>query len=95
VLWIKFLFGYVKNNFKDSKGNLRELAHFEVETSEMKRRLDPRTLVKNGAFSSAKEIYQYVVEQGWITAEQLAKMTEASFLSDTVDADPSQEAVKE
>ena len=95
VLWIKFLLGYVKKNFKNSGGNLRELAHFEVETSEMKRRLDPRTLVKNGAFSSAGEIYQYVVEQGWITAEQLAKMTEASFLSDPVGVDPTQDAVEE
>jgi serine/threonine-protein kinase haspin len=84
VLWIKFLLGYVKKNFKDSDGDMKELAQFEQETKELKKRLDPRTHTSNGGFSSAGEIFEYVAQQQWISAEQVEAMGEnTSFLGDS------------
>ncbi|KAG0647541.1 Serine threonine-kinase haspin [Hyphodiscus hymeniophilus] len=74
VLWIKYLLGYLKKNFRDSGGNLEDLRRFEKDTTELKRRLDPRTLVKNGAFTSAIDVSIYVQDMEWITDTQITEL---------------------
>ena len=87
VLWIKYLLGYLKKDFEHNGGSAEELRQFESETTELKRRLDPRTLVLNGGFASANEICEFVAQKGWINAEQIAAMGEtSSFLSDSEDS---------
>ena len=79
VLWIKYLLGYVKMNFRDSGGDAEELRQFEVATKDLKRRLDPRTLVTNGGFSSANDICEYIGKEGWISIEQVAAIADRSI----------------
>jgi serine/threonine-protein kinase haspin len=75
VLWIKYLLGYVKENFKKNSGDAGELSMFEKETKDLSSRLDYRSSVRKGAFSTALEVYQYVIQEGWITKEQVEEMS--------------------
>lgn len=73
VLWIRYILSYLTKQFKKSKsrGWKDSLAKFEGEVKEVKRRLDVRTKVENGAFSSAMEILDFVFELGWVNEEML------------------------
>jgi serine/threonine-protein kinase haspin len=82
VLWIKYILGYLKKNFKEG-GNAEELRKFEMDTSDLKTKLNPLTKVENGALSTAQDVYEYVCQKEWITLEQLLARNEgSSFLSD-------------
>jgi serine/threonine-protein kinase haspin len=80
VLWIKYLLGYLKKAFKECGSDTKELARFNEETKELSKLLNPRTLVTNGAFSTAGEIYEFVCDQGWLSHEQIAALTEGSSM---------------
>lgn len=47
------------------------LVPFEEEISELKKRLNVRTKVENGAFSRAWDIVAYAVEMGWVNEDQV------------------------
>jgi hypothetical protein len=46
---------------------------FKQETRELSKRLDTRTKVENGAFSSAQEVMAYIAEMGWVSEEQVER----------------------
>lgn len=81
VLWIKYLLGYLKKAFKECDGDAKELARFNGETKELSKLLNPRTMVSNGAFSTANEVWEFVCNQGWLTVEQIAELTESPTMS--------------
>ena len=83
VLWLKYVFGYVQKNFKQSGGSAEELSKFEDLTRELKKKLNPLFKVENGAFTTAEDVYQYVVEKEWISAEQVAALQEDSSILST------------
>lgn len=73
VLWIRYILSYLTKTFKRSKPlNCKEdLKAFETETKVLKRKLDVRMKVENGAFSSAMEVLEYAFGKGWVSEEQL------------------------
>ncbi|PBP26688.1 hypothetical protein BUE80_DR002351, partial [Diplocarpon rosae] len=74
VLWIRYILSYLTKTFKKSSGSesvKRELRSFEADTRDLKRRLDVRTKVENGAFSSAMEVLDFVYGRGWVGESQL------------------------
>lgn len=80
VLWIKYILGYLKKAFKECGADTKELAKFNEETKDLTKFLNPRTLVANGAFSTASEIWAFVCDQGWLTQEQIAGLTEGASI---------------
>lgn len=65
------MLGHLKKAFKKSAGaRAKELMIFGDETKELNSRLDSRTKVQNGAFSTATDVLFYCVEKGWISEEQ-------------------------
>lgn len=48
-----------------------DLQDFETETRELKTKLSVQISVSKGAFNTAGEVLQYVVEKGWVSEEQL------------------------
>lgn len=96
VLWIKYLFGYLKKNYKDSGGDPSDWSRFSVETSEFTKRLNFKTLVANGAFSTAGDAFEYICEKGWLTAEQIVDLAEgSSILNDSRDTEEGEDADEE
>jgi len=84
VLWLRFLLGYLKRSFNKSGGDADEMTKFEADTKELKTKLDPRTRITNGAFSSALEVFEYIAIRQWISQEQVQELSEqASFLSES------------
>ena len=71
VIWIQFLLGYLKKQIGKLKGPvLDDLKNFISQTAELSKRMDPRTKIENGAFESATQVLEYVIEQGWVSCEQ-------------------------
>lgn len=71
VIWIQFLLGHLKREYKKSKeASSLELREFTEETRELSKRLDPRTKVENGAFQTAYEVFEFILLQGWVTYDQ-------------------------
>ncbi|KAE8447137.1 hypothetical protein EG329_011121 [Mollisiaceae sp. DMI_Dod_QoI] len=85
VLWLRYLlkmlFSKLKKNIPASDKNT--MKNLETETAELRRRLDTRTKIDNGAFSSAQDILLWMSEQGWVSEEQIAGEggDETTFLS--------------
>ncbi|KAK0118595.1 hypothetical protein ONS96_011687 [Cadophora gregata f. sp. sojae] len=74
VLWIRYILSFLTKQFKrHSRGPkaTKDLATFEAEIKDLKRRLDVRTKVENGAFVSACQVLDYVFGKGWVSEEQL------------------------
>ncbi|PMD52536.1 uncharacterized protein K444DRAFT_543262 [Hyaloscypha bicolor E] len=71
VLWIRYLLHHLERSFKEHGVDQKELTEFKNQTKELKTRLDPRTLVKNGAFETAGGVLDFVWEKGWVSQEQL------------------------
>ncbi|KAH8751892.1 hypothetical protein BGZ57DRAFT_101181 [Hyaloscypha finlandica] len=71
VLWIRYLLHHLERSFKEHGVDQKELREFKNQTKELKTRLDPRTLVKNGAFETAGGALDFVWEKGWVSQEQL------------------------
>ena len=84
VLWIRYLYFYLQRDFKKQGGEKAVLKEFLAQTKELRTRMDTRT--KEGAFGSAQEVLVYVVEQGWVSEEQLEErgVDSSSFLSEAV-----------
>ena len=96
VLWLKYILGYIRKAFRDCGGDDGELARFTIETRELTRRFNPRTLVDNGAFSTAREVFDYVVAEGFLAPEQVANMAEGiSMLSEANAADQGEVEVED
>ena len=74
VLWIKYILAHLQNDFKKHGNNQGALTQFTVDVSELKRRLDTRTKIENGGFQTAAEVFQFVIDQGWITAKQVHEL---------------------
>ena len=71
VLWIRYLLHHLERSFKEHGVDQKELREFKNQTKKLKTRLDPRTLVKNGAFETAGGVLDFVWEKGWVSQEQL------------------------
>ncbi|KAL5322366.1 hypothetical protein ACEPPN_010339 [Leptodophora sp. 'Broadleaf-Isolate-01'] len=74
VLWIRYMLSFLTKQFKKhSRGPkaTKDIVTFETEIKDMKRRLDVRTKVENGAFESACQVLDYVFLRGWVSEEQL------------------------
>jgi len=74
VLWIRYILSFLTKQFKKhSRGPkaAKDLATFEAEIKDLKRRLDVRTKIENGAFVSACQVLDYVFGRGWVSEEQL------------------------
>ncbi|PVH78989.1 hypothetical protein DL98DRAFT_421218 [Cadophora sp. DSE1049] len=74
VLWIRYILSFLTKQFKKHSrglGAITDLATFEAEIKDLKRRLDVRTKVENGAFVSACQVLDYVFGRGWVSEEQL------------------------
>ncbi|OWP05445.1 hypothetical protein B2J93_7646 [Marssonina coronariae] len=74
VLWIRYILSYLTKTFKKSSRSQsvkEQLRAFEADTRDLKRRLDVRTKVENGAFSSATEVLNFVYGRGWVGESQL------------------------
>ncbi|KAH6711967.1 hypothetical protein BKA61DRAFT_609327 [Leptodontidium sp. MPI-SDFR-AT-0119] len=74
VLWIRYMLSFLTKQFKKhscSPKATKDLVTFETEIKDMKRRLDVRTKVENGAFESACQVLDYVFLRGWVSEEQL------------------------
>ncbi|KAH7416770.1 hypothetical protein BKA64DRAFT_276586 [Cadophora sp. MPI-SDFR-AT-0126] len=74
VLWIRYILSFLTKQFKKHSPGpkaAKYLATFEAEIKDMKRRLDVRTKVENGAFVSACQVLDYVFGRGWVSEEQL------------------------
>ncbi|CZT13510.1 uncharacterized protein RCO7_09304 [Rhynchosporium graminicola] len=74
VLWIRYILSFLTKQLKKhSPGSKikKDLVTFEAEIKDMKRRLDVRTKVENGAFESACQVLDYVFLKGWVSEEQL------------------------
>ncbi|KAL2064679.1 hypothetical protein VTL71DRAFT_3817 [Oculimacula yallundae] len=74
VLWIRYILSFLTKQFKKHSRGLktaRDLVTFEAEIKDMKRRLDVRTKVENGAFENACQVLDYVFLKGWVSEEQL------------------------
>lgn len=84
VLWIKYILGYLQKNFRGAPDHAPALAQFREDTKELSRRLNSKTLVANGAFSTAKEICQYILDEGWATPDQIMQ-GEESFITNQSD----------
>ena len=86
VLWIKHILGFLIKRYKglgpqtiEAKTALHE---FEKETKDLKFRLNVKTSVDKGAFSTAAEVLQYVIQKGWVSEEQVMGYgSESSILS--------------
>ncbi|RDL37447.1 uncharacterized protein BP5553_04880 [Venustampulla echinocandica] len=93
VIWIQFILGHLKREFKKKNGaSSPELRQFTEETKELSKRLDPRTKVENGAFQTAYEVLEFVLWQGWVTYDQAdASGVEFDTLSLSDDEDDSVE----
>lgn len=50
---------------------VRNAGNIEHAGRELERRLDTRTKVENGAFGTAEEVLTWMIEEGWVTAEQI------------------------
>ena len=70
VLWIRYLYAFLMKEFK-KKGDPKNLTDFQKITTELKRRLNVRTKVENGAFENAADVLQYIADKGWVSEEQL------------------------
>jgi serine/threonine-protein kinase haspin len=73
VVWIKYLLKWLTDAYKVYGGDKNEMVVFKQETRELSKRLDTRTKVENGAFSSAQEVMAYIAEMGWVSEEQVEK----------------------
>jgi serine/threonine-protein kinase haspin len=71
VLWIRYVLAYLLKAYKKSGGNKNDLNEFTVDTKELNKRLNFKTKVENGAFTSAHDVLAYVVSMGWVSEEQL------------------------
>lgn len=74
VLWIRYILSFLTKQFKKhsrSPKAKKALVEFEAEIKDLKRRLDVRTKVENGAFESACQVLDYVFGMGWVSEEQL------------------------
>ena len=80
VLWIRYLYFYLQRDFKKHGGDKAVLKEFQEQTKVLRTRMDTRT--KDGAFMSAQEVLIHVVEQGWVSEEQLEErgVDSSSFL---------------
>lgn len=56
------------------------VSKIEIEAKELKRRLDTRTKVENGAFSTAEDVLTWMIQAGWVTEDQIAG--DNTFLSE-------------
>lgn len=94
VLWIKYILQYLGKNYLKSKTNdLTAYETFKAETKELSSRLNPMTKVENGAFSSAGQMLEYVVAQGWVVEEQIVEY--GAELSESEGADKVDEESEE
>lgn len=65
------MLGYLKKTFKRSgSASSQPLRVFSDETKELNTRLDPRTKIENGAFSTATDVLCHCIEKGWVSEEQ-------------------------
>lgn len=67
---LSFLTKQFKKHSRGPKAT-KDIVTFETEIKDMKRRLDVRTKVENGAFESACQVLDYVFLRGWVSEEQL------------------------
>jgi len=91
VLWIRYLIHYLMHAYKkelerpnaklEKHGGMEELQKFKKETTELMKRLNVMTKVKNGAFRSAKDVLDFVYQQGWVNEEQVQDYGDSTILS--------------
>jgi len=81
VLWIRAIIHYL---IKTWTGNKDVLQRFKRDILELEHRLHPRVAVENGGFETAHGVLEFIVEQGWVTEQQLEGTDgESSWLSDS------------
>ena len=71
VLWIKFLLSYLIKAAKKAGVSKREMTQLNDEIRELNRRLNVRTKIENGAFSTAADILEFAAAQGWVNDQQI------------------------
>jgi serine/threonine-protein kinase haspin len=103
VLWIRYILTYLLKTYQAPglrPKERRALNHLTAEIKELQKRLNVKTKVANGAFTSAQEVLAFVVDAGWVTEEQLEKygvdestLGEVSkLIEDSDDSDDSEES---
>ncbi|KAH8805666.1 hypothetical protein F5884DRAFT_800175 [Xylogone sp. PMI_703] len=68
VLWIRAILHYL---IKTWTGNKDVLKRFKRDIVELEHRLHPRVTIEDGAFETAHGVLEFIVEQGWVTEQQL------------------------
>jgi serine/threonine-protein kinase haspin len=71
VLWIKFLLSYLIKAAKKAGVLKWEMTQLNDEIRELNRRLNVRTKIENGAFSTAADILEFAAAQGWVNDQQI------------------------
>ncbi len=78
VIWLYYVLKYVAGKYKGPQTPFKK---FLTDTDELWKRLNPDKSHSDGAFSSAMEVLEYCVRQGWIEEKELVEM-DASYVSD-------------
>jgi serine/threonine-protein kinase haspin len=70
VLWVRYLRSWLGETYQ-RYGNADILEQFDEEVKVLDKRLNPRTTPASGGFVKALDILQFMMEQGWISEEQV------------------------
>lgn len=79
VLWIRYLHDWLKKKMKKFPKMSNE---FLMETKVFEKKLLPRSLTTDGSFSTAQEVLEYMVNEGWVSIDQAKEYgCDSSFMS--------------
>lgn len=82
VLWLRYLLMMLLGKLKHDGADPNIAKSLEADIKAMKTRFDFRTKVENGAFSTAQDVLVWMIEQGWVTDDQIAGEDGTTFLSE-------------
>lgn len=76
VLWIRYILHYLLKTYQDRPGGLtssarREFNLFVTAIKELQKRLNTKTKIENGAFTSAQDVLAFALQERWVTEQQL------------------------
>lgn len=74
--WIRYILHYLLKTYQDRPGGLtssarREFNLFVTAIKELQKRLNTKTKIENGAFTSAQDVLAFALQERWVTEQQL------------------------